>query len=275
MEAPILSVILPWSNRKEVYETLAANNAVFGKYNIEVIIANVGGDMELIQHLISDRVRVCYVPSPRFSRSLALNIGAYAARSANLFFLDTDIIVDEDFLMEAIDFIQNDGAVVVNKVMETACPKPITAQDKSIEEIMILLEVRAKNGRTARIQTHRDSLTYYSRVGNGLIFVTKKDFIAVNGMSTKMTGWGFEDTDLLIRLQIGQGLKTTAMGTVTHLSHDDSTRDIQGRTVEDHERINFTIALQQYQIGNFKGTYDFDIKRWEKELKIFDTPVPV
>jgi predicted glycosyltransferase involved in capsule biosynthesis len=195
-------------------------------------------------------------------------MGVHVSNADNLFFLDTDILLTEDFLSDAITFIRNKGTVVVNKVMETAMLHVPSDDNDHIEEIVTYLEVRAKDGRRAIIQNRRDSFTQFNRVGNGLIFVTRNDFLAVDGMNSALAGWGFEDDDFLLRLQLGAGLRATAMGTVTHLTHDNPMRDLNGKSVEEQIKLNYTIAVQRYKAGNYKGSYTSDMERWADQFEI-------
>ena len=104
------------------------------------------------------------------------------------------------------------------------------------------------------------------------IFVTRNDFLAVDGMNSALAGWGFEDDDFLLRLQLGAGLRATAMGTVTHLTHDNPMRDLNGKSVEEQIKLNYTIAVQRYKevihdfSNPFKRFEDFGAGLWSKHL---------
>lgn len=271
MKAPILSILIPWRDRPEIQQTIAANKRIFDRYNLEVVIVNAGGNVNTIKNLINDKIRICTIPTLRFNRSLILNIGAYVARSENLFLMDADVIIEEDFIHNALDIVGKNKVVAINKMLESDSPGPQPTGNKLMEEILTHIELIAKDGRRAILQTNRDSFTVNSRTGNGQVLISKKNFILVNGMNSKLTGWGYEDSDLLIRLQFELGIKVQAYGTVLHLSHNDSTRDTYGmKTIEEHHQINFVTALQLYQDNNFLGTYDHDVKRWATELEALD-----
>jgi len=268
MKRPVLSVIIPWCNRQELPAVIEANKSVFDKHDLEVIIANVGGDTQMIRNVVRPGVRICQILSCKFNKSMALNLGVHVSNADNLFFLDTDILLTEDFLSSAMTVIQDRGTVVVDKVLETAMLNTRSDDNDLIEEIVTYLEVRAKNGRRAIIQNRRDSFTHFNRVGNGLIFVSKKDFLAVDGMNSGLAGWGFEDDDFLLRLQLGAGLRATAMGTVTHLTHDNRMRDLNGQSVEEQIKMNYTIAVQRYKAGNYRGSYTSDMEKWAGQFEI-------
>ncbi|MEZ2338348.1 galactosyltransferase-related protein [Mucilaginibacter sp. RCC_168] len=259
MKNPAFTVIIPWYNRPEILKTLQANKSIFKKYGAEVIISNVGGDPGMIKHLCDDNIRIVQILYKKFNKCLALNIGALSSSSETLFFLDADMILTEDFIEEALAHVDNNNIVIIDEVLESSYDKQKLYDNSQLDEVMVYLDIKAKNGRTARIRMERQPVNYYSKIGNGIIFLKKKDFLSVNGMNSNFIGWGFEDNDLLIRLQLQLDVGVKIMGSMTHLTHDDSLRDTQGKTIEEHEKINSMVALQFYIKGIYEGTFNEDI----------------
>jgi glycosyltransferase involved in cell wall biosynthesis len=86
----------------------------------------------------------------------------------------------------------------------------------------------------------------------------KKDFIAVNGYNEAQTGWGLEDTDLVMRFY-NSGLKRTYFklrGIVYHLWHAEKSRDnvaanhlILQKTIRE-KAVRCENGVQQYLAAN-------------------------
>ena len=109
-----------------------------------------------------------------------------------------------------------------------------------------------KAGRTATIE-HRMT-SDGTRTGSGLIVVDREHFIEVQGFNSQLEGWGFEDYDLQIRLQLLLGLKRKTFGEAIHLSHRSAFRR------ETNSR-NEAACFSNYKQGLFHGTYADDVAR--------------
>ena len=96
-----------------------------------------------------------------------------------------------------------------------------------------------------------------TRTGPGLVVVARKHFLAVGGFNSALTGWGFEDYDFQIRLQLMLGLKRRTFGRALHLSHES----VDGRETDWR---NQQTCLENYGRGLFTGTYRADIERWKR-----------
>ncbi|WP_369408373.1 galactosyltransferase-related protein [Reyranella humidisoli] len=104
------------------------------------------------------------------------------------------------------------------------------------------------------------SLRRYSdgaRSGPGLIMLRREDFIRVGGMSSDLYGWGWEDIDLLVRLQKA-GLRRRTIGQVRHLRSSviTSTALIKRQL---SERRNIMRCIKRYQTGNSQGSISTDM----------------
>ena len=63
--------------------------------------------------------------------------------------------------------------------------------------------------------------------------VHRSDYLEVDGYDQSFTGWGFEDSDLAIRLQAA-GIRLVRPGwgsTVVHLWHPEEDRRFEGRNL--------------------------------------------
>jgi glycosyltransferase involved in cell wall biosynthesis len=267
---PELSIILPWRNRPEIAVALERNAARFAAHDAELIVADCGGTPGGLSEILDRRpvppLRWIAWPAPTFDKALALNLGAHAARSPRLLFLDADVILDREFLPRALRHLDRGGCfVTVDRVVETRPPDPPLSLPQ-IREIAWSIELIGRGGRRARIETNRLRSRDGSRSGPGLILLSKEDFLAVDGMNSDLEGWGWEDLDLVARLQMERGLHRRRLGSAVHLSHGDEVRDLRGLERAASEQANFSLCLANYNLGHFLGTYRDDAATWGRRL---------
>ncbi len=258
-----LSVVIPWSNRSELRRSLTENASQLDQPGIEVLLVNGGGRRQDVEGIARDagwsRIRVVHVPTATFNKPICLNLGVSFARAKTVFLLDADVVLRGAFLQKACDTVQNGACFVsVAKVIE-AEPEKVPHRwnrDAVIHQKSSTTRFTTANGRKATIvhTVTRDG----TRSGPGLIVVARKHFVAVGGFNSNLTGWGFEDYDFQIRLQLLHGLKRRTFGRAVHLSHES----VDGRETDWR---NQQTCLENYGRGLFTGTYRADIERWKQQ----------
>lgn len=270
---PLLSVVIPWCNRLEIERTLEENGPVLMAHDLEILVVNCGGETSWLSLRLTKmslpRVRWIEVPAGSFNKSLALNLGAFASRAPNLFFLDADILFHEDFITEAIERLSDACFVTVDRVYESIAAQA-PKEPPFLQTLVYTIELVDRRGRLIRLETNRLRLDDRSRGAPGLIFLRKKDFLDVGGMNAELERWGWEDLDLLARLQFSLGLERRSMGSVVHLSHGDDVRNLGNMTRTISEAHNFSQCLASYCIGHFQGTYLEDVTTWKNQIKIHE-----
>jgi glycosyltransferase involved in cell wall biosynthesis len=256
-----VSVIIPWKDRPELKVTLAINARVFAQYDAEVIVANCGGDRVMVETFAEQAdvpgLRHLFVPHASFNRSLAKNLGVHCSTGRILFFLDADIMLTTDVFASALPLMESgDGFVQIRRVNESQ-PRvdpymSFVAEKSEIQEFVL------HDGRRAVIHCLKGSGG--SRCGPGLMFLTREQVLAVNGFNSALHGWGFEDLDFQIRLQIATGATLRMTGEVTHLTHAD---DLRGANECQNNMIK---CADQYRRANFAGTFDEDVRAWRDQV---------
>ncbi|MBW8683147.1 galactosyltransferase-related protein [Chitinophaga rhizophila] len=259
---PSFSIIIPWCNRKELSVTLEKNLPLFEKHAAEVIISNIGGNTELLQEILQPFSYPFKVVQRTdiavFNKCLALNMGVSVAGGEYLFLLDTDIMLEEDLLSAAAVLLETDCFVTIGKVYES---EKSTAGGKSfIAELAYFIEIKDIHDNSAVIETSRHYINEKGRSAPGLVLLRKAHFLAVNGMNTALSGWGWEDNDLLCRLQLKLSLKWKKSGSAIHLTHTDQQRVINNNSRKASEAANYAKCLDNYSQGNYTGTYKEDIQ---------------
>jgi glycosyltransferase involved in cell wall biosynthesis len=264
---PVLSFIVPWCDRPELRASLARNRAVFQRLDLEVVIVNIGGDQSLLEEIVVssgiDRAEIINLGDVSFNKCLALNLGALCAKSPVIFLLDCDVVIQDDLVLSTLESLRPGTFLTVAKAYESDPQKhrQVIRGNHSLVEKRVITELTFANGNRA------DFEFWISRSGRsvcGLMAIYKSDYIEVNGSNAELTGWGFEDYDLQIRLQALLGLARFSVGTALHLTHPCA--GIEGMMKS--ETLNIGRAYEQYAKGNYLGTYSADTLRWERDLHI-------
>jgi glycosyltransferase involved in cell wall biosynthesis len=267
-----LSVIIPWRDRPEIATTLRENSAAFSARDLEVVVVNCGGDAAQLRAAAGgarlDRLRFIELEGAGFNKSLALNLGVYAARAPRLFFLDADVTLKGNFLAEALGLLDSECFVTGERVFESAAAAG--DEESQLEEVAQLVRLVAAGGREACVETNRARLRDGSRSAPGLVMLSRQHFVEVDGMNSDLHGWGWEDLDLLVRLQLALGLRQRQAGAAVHLTHGDEVRYFGGRTRAESEQTNFSACLENYRLGHFYGTYADDVATWKERVASYE-----
>ncbi|MFB1483886.1 glycosyltransferase family 2 protein [Corallococcus sp. RDP092CA] len=273
---PVLSIVIPWKDRPELGVTLKRNRRFFTAHPYEVVVVNCGGSPALFREgLHAARfpgLRGVELPGTPFNKSLALNVGASDARADCLFFLDTDVVLKSDFLEAARERLGRKHFVTVDRVFESEPARE--RRESKLRELAYAVHFVDEQGREARVETNRVHLGDGSRSGPGMVLMRRKHFEAVNGMNSDLAGWGWEDLDLLVRLQLELGLTQRRHGDVLHLTHGDDRRDLAGQTRAQSEHLNLARCMESYHQGHYWGTRVDDATTW-KARQVAVAPAPV
>ena len=259
---PALSILIPWYEREELRLTLAANAPVFRTHHAEVLILNCGGSSEPLRGLIAESevagVRQLDIPVPAFNKSLALNAGLARAKAEAVFILDTDVVLLGPLPMDALD---EHSFVTIESVYESAAYDAKSARDNKAPapEEGPVLEFSFRDGVKVRYQLGRRDASGNIRAGTGLLLAKKADLLHIGGYNSDLDSWGWEDDDVLVRLQYTQRRRVQS-GAALHLTHGDNRRFLRGSRSESNQR-NFIKCCRNYNKGLFQGSYHSDMAR--------------
>jgi N-terminal domain of galactosyltransferase len=236
-----VSVIIPWSNRPELVDTLCQNVGEFRKGQAEVIVVNCGGS----KHQLTD----------------ILNTVAFEGlRAVDIFLLDADIFLGPNFLANA--FAQVDQTCFIT-------PEWVTESDAATTSSKLLTFIQhstlsLQDGRIIEFEQDRRRFADGSRGGPGEVLVLRQHFLDVGGMNSKLLYWGWEDLDLHVRLRALLHLDRLCLGQVFHRTHGDEKRALLRANRMASSEFNLAAAYERYTQGNFLGTLREDQAKWNE-----------
>jgi predicted glycosyltransferase involved in capsule biosynthesis len=199
-----------------------------------------------------------------FNKSLALNLGVLRARSDVLLFLDADVILEGNTVQHMLARRKKNSFVTVDRIIESRRTKSLGSQVRAFSTIF---NISLSDGRKAKAVTSHIRPNAGTRSAPGLIMLPRHAFIQIGGMNSSLSRWGWEDIDLVLRLQICCGLRQICVGRAQHLSHGDEVRLLNGSRA-DSEAHNFEQCLANYALGLFSGTYTEDVSAFENACTI-------
>lgn len=272
MPAPFISVVITTYNRPDALAAVLRACFAQDDKNFEIIIADDGST-----HNTQDCVARLKAQSPvplshvwqadlGFRAAMARNKGTLAARGEYIVFLDGDCIPQPDFIAQHRKLAQRGylvsgsrvllserltGRVLASQVALNALAWPAKLRLRlagDVNKLPQLLFSWPDRGRTRHDFSWR-------RIKSCNLAVWRSDLETVNGFDESFTGWGHEDSDLVVRLfNAGVMRKDGSFATeVFHLWHKESQRD--------HELSNKRVVLARAADKTIRATQGLEAER--------------
>lgn len=255
MTAMSASVIVTTYNRPEALRAVLRSLAEQSRSDFEVLVADDGSApatarvVEATRPLFGDRLLHVWHEDQGFRAAAIRNRAAEQARGSILCFLDGDCVPRSHYVDACL---RSAHPKVVLRGSRVLLNEAFTRRCESGEVFLHLLGKRELRRLVRRGQINRssplrsgplDRLRMLSallhprdwRLVRGCNFaVPAEAFRAVHGFDEAFEGWGFEDSDLCIRL-VNLGLRirrAPAAACVMHLWHREQPRDLAGANLD-------------------------------------------
>ena len=260
-----MSVVITTYNRPDALAAVMAACFLQDDKNFEIIIADDGSTAntrDCIARLAANApvpVKHVWQPDAGFRAAMARNRGTLAATGDYIIFLDGDCVPQRDFIarhraLAQPGFLVSGSRILLSQALtERALRDGIDVAGLGIME---RLQLRLAGDMNKVLQTMlrwpdvgrvRRKFSW-RRIKSCNLGVWKSDLLKVNGFDESFTGWGHEDSDLVVRLfHAGVLRKDGAMATeVLHLWHREAQRD--------QESSNRKIVLERAANGTTQAT---------------------
>jgi glycosyltransferase involved in cell wall biosynthesis len=242
--AQTISVVITTYNRPDALEAVVRACFMQNDKNFEIIIADDGSTANTrtcVERLAAGApvpVQHVWQPDRGFRAAMARNRGTLAAKGDYIVFLDGDCIPQRDFIARHRALSQPGYLVSGSRILLS---DPLTRRvlehniDVAATPLSIRLAWRLRGDLNKVLQLAlrwpdlaRTSRKFsWRRIKSCNLGVWRTDLERVNGFDESFTGWGHEDSDLVVRLfHAGVMRKDGAFATeVFHLWHREAQRD--------------------------------------------------
>lgn len=247
----LISVVVTTYNRPDALKAVLAGLSDQADRGFEILVADDGSRAET-RELVETAARTSPVPlrhvwqeDQGFRAGAARNRAAAVARGAYLLFLDGDCVPRPDWIRRHRALAASRWMVAGNRILlSEAFTRLVLASGTPIhrwsDEQWASAARRGDINRTQPLKTYalgplrRLAARRWQRVRTCNLGVWMRDFRAVNGFDEAFAGWGFEDSDLAVRLiNHGTRRKEGAFATgVLHLFHRENDRRFEGANWE-------------------------------------------
>ena len=267
----LVSVIVTTYNRPDALRAVLGGLLAQEDRNFEILVADDGSradTRELVERIAAE----CSVPlhhvwqeDKGFRAGAARNRAAALARGEYLIFLDGDCVPRPDWIAQHRALAERGWMVAGNRILlSEPFTRLVLASGTAIHGFTrAQWEAAAARGdinRTVPLKTYRLgplrklAARRWQRVRTCNLGVWMSDFRAVNGFDETFEGWGFEDSDLAVRLiNRGTHRKEGAFATgVLHLWHRENDRRSEGANWERLQQriagraVRATLGLDRY-----------------------------
>jgi glycosyltransferase involved in cell wall biosynthesis len=264
-QAPTISVVITTYNRPDALEAVIEACFRQDDKNFEIIIADDGSTANTKDCIDRLRARApmpllhVWQPDQGFRAAMARNRGTLAASGEYIVFLDGDCIPQQNFIAQHRTLARAGYLVSGSRVLlSPALTGRILAEHIDLHQAGAgqLLGYRFKGHINKVLQLlvtwpdlGRESKRFsWRRIKSCNLGVWRRDLDTVNGFDESFTGWGHEDSDLVVRLfNAGVMRKDGAFATeVFHLWHREATRD--------QESSNRRVVLERADNGTVRAT---------------------
>jgi glycosyltransferase involved in cell wall biosynthesis len=243
----LISVVVTTYNRPDALRAVLGGLLAQADHNIEILVADDGSrdDTGALVRTVAAAsrlpVRHVWQEDKGFRAGAVRNRAAAAARGDYLVFLDGDCVPRPDWITQHRALAQRGWMVAGNRILlSEPFTRLVLASGTPIHAFTLAQwEAAARRGdinRTTPLKTYalgplrRIAARRWQRVRTCNLGVWMNDFRAVNGFDEVFEGWGFEDSDLAVRLiNHGTRRKEGAFATgVLHLWHRENDRRFEG-----------------------------------------------
>lgn len=270
-----LSIIVTTYNWPQALKLVLSSLASQVKANMEIIIADDGSGAETrtvideVKSKIACAVQHVWQPDEGFQAAKIRNKAIVQAVGEYIIFIDGDCIIAKDFIQNHLTLKKEAHFICGNRVLLSpeftqtllTLPSPIAIHEWGI---LKWLEAAGKNKINRvlpciQLKPLMHLVNFFAKqkwqgAKTCNLAVWKKDLLEVNGFDESFTGWGFEDSDLIIRL-LRNGVKRKEAkfyAPVIHLWHAEQPRDKAAENYKKLEKVmisNVSVApkgLNQY-----------------------------
>lgn len=268
----VTSVIITTYNRPDALECVLNAFAAQDCSDFEVIVADDGSTaatkalLDKLRPSLNYTVHHVWQEDEGFQAAKIRNKAAAIASFQYLIFVDGDCLPFPSFIRRHLSLAEKGTFVAGNRLLlSQPFTKEVIANKQPIYRWSFihwfLPRIQGKCNRLLPLvnlpfqRWRKGKKQRWKGVKTCNLAIWKEDFVAVNGMDESFTGWGYEDSDLVIRI-LRSGIKRKSgkfSVPVIHLWHPENDRSREEenikklKEIETGNRIEAKLGVNQYQ----------------------------
>jgi len=227
MDAMRLTAIIPVKDRAEV--AACGRSLLAADPNLRLCLCDGGSTQpDCCQALDAlrqqPRVAVLAVPQTGFNKSQLLNAGLRAVSSEWVLLSDADILWSRAAIAALRQAVQAPRTLATIAAVQETEPQTAALQRDRYTYAIRQVGLGQVVEIVADVADVAEANSAATRPGCGLLCARRADLLALGGYKEALSGWGWEDRDLLLRAQLC-GYRWVTAGRVLHSSHPDAWRN--------------------------------------------------
>lgn len=206
-------------------------------------------------------LRTEFIESQRIiNKCDSYNYGAELSETDIMIFLDVDIIVDCDKLLECLNAADKIECLIGYNGIA------FYMTEEGEKKFLETLDVNDLYYNVSNLEARTGSSNSCGVVGNtkavgGCLIMTKESFKAINGFNPFFWGWGYEDNEIISRAHI-LGLNVCRSGVAGHFLYHLPHETEPNRNKADHSHYKQNEAICQFVESLNKEQLKRYIKQW-------------
>ena len=266
------SIIIPTKDRGNIFQqTIAAACIAIEDMDAEIIVINDSKTAE-VKLIDANKSNIKVLNNPLSGVASARNLGASIARSSYLIFVDDDMIINKDALINSIEFIKTHTNSTYNANW--------TYDEKLVAEIsttqfgryLIHYHFTSLQGWNNNFTTwEENTLLKVNGITSQFFAITKADFTKIGGYNENFPLAGFEDYEIYLKLK--KNNIVNYIDTRTRIYHNELDRITPVNWLDRKERGATTRRIA-VEMGLLELTIKYNnLKKMIYKLLIFLKPV--
>lgn len=242
MESNSISIVIPcYNSSKRIVGCIRAVkdslNSLINKNKFEIIVVNDGSTDDTASIISKETGITIITHSKNKGLSSARNSGIEASNSEYIVFIDSDIIIEKDWIQKTLDLLMSDSSImgVIGHLAH-----PLTKKKTSLLDIYLF-----SNYRGAKKIDNKTPLLYKWFVFSNTII--KRHLLKKTGcFDENICAYGGEDTELSIRInkKLPHGLRKAEGAIAYH--YCDKSLNVYMKNMYDYGLNNFNYIIKKH-----------------------------
>lgn len=195
----LISIIIPTKDREEIFnKTLQRAFEAIKATDAEIIVVNDSKAKEIVLDKFYEGVKV--IKNPFQGVASARNYGAQCSSSDLLFFLDDDMLIDQDIVHTALALHEDNPDFVYNFNWEYPPELRRQIKQKPFGRFLEHIQFTTMQGWCRGMEWHDDRMFQTELVAGATLLISKKKYESIGGYDASFPLAGAEDYDFSKRL---------------------------------------------------------------------------